>query len=261
MLKVKILGCGASGGVPMIGCNCATCLSDNPKNKRNRASIIIEKAGKSLLIDAGPDLRYQCLQNSIKSVDAVLITHDHADHVSGMDDLKAFNIIRNASLPIYSDASTIKFLHQRFGYAFSEMKTGAATWYKPQFDAIEIDGNDEFTLGDMHIKTFWQGHGYGRSLGVRVGDFAYSTDLNHLDEDALSCLMNLQVWVVDCLRYHKAPTHAHLDMTLEWIARLKPERAILTHMSHEIDYDEIIAKLPFGVVPAYDGMVIELYSR
>ncbi len=257
-MKVTVLGCGASAGVPLVGCGCAVCTSANPRNKRSRVSILIEGGGTKVLVDASPELREQCLRHRITSCDAVIITHNHADHVAGLDDARAFNYHLGTALPMYADRATLDGIMQRMPYIFQPMKQGAG-WFKSHFyPKVVAEDNPDFSIGALDFKGFWQGHGRINTLGIRVGDFAYSTDTNHLDDKAFKALEGVKIWLVDCLKRTPAPTHAHLDMTLEWIQKVKPELAILTHMSHDLDYDELVRTLPAGVVPAYDGMVIEV---
>ncbi len=257
-MTITVLGCGASGGVPLIGCDCAVCRSENPKNKRGRASILVESAGSRILIDTSPDLRQQALREGISQVDAILYTHAHADHVHGVDDARSFNFHRQASLPVYGTAETMQEITSRFNYAFGEPAKPGAVWFKPSLEAKEIEEYDLFSVGNMEIQSFFQHHGKGNSTGYRFGNFAYSTDVDKLGEDSLQLLEKLDVWLVDCLRYTPSPTHASLDLTLGWIDRLKPKLSILTHMAHEMDYELLREQLPPNVIPAYDGMLIHL---
>lgn len=256
-MRIKILGCGASAGVPVMGCDCAVCTSDNPKNVRSRVSVHIEAQGQRLLIDTGPDLRAQALRHGITQVDAILYTHDHADHTHGIDDVRSFNFAANKALPAYADNATWASLQQRFGYAFKPPITQYG-WFKPSLEPVEIEPFIPFDIGPVSIFPFAQTHGRIHSMGFRIGDFAYSTDVNAMSEASLEALQGLDVWVVDCLRYTPSPTHAHLEQTLQWITAVKPKRAILTHMSHEFDYDKLSAELPVNVEPGYDGLEITL---
>lgn len=258
MTRVTILGCGHSGGTPLIGCECSICKSDNPKNQRSRASIWLQSDTTSALVDSSPDLRRQALNNQLTHLDAVVYTHAHADHTHGIDDLRSFNYRANAALPIYADEATLASLRKRFSYAFGENPD--PLWYRPCLlaNTIKMDPPEKFFVGDIEFQPFWQHHGWGETLGFRVGNFAYSTDVKDFPEQSLVALDGLDVWLVDCLRYIESSSHAHLDLTLSWIKRFKPKRAILTHMSHEIDYDDLRKRLPDNVEPAYDGMVLHL---
>ena len=224
---------------------------------RRRASILIEEGSTRLLIDLSPDLRLQALDNGISTVDAMLLTHDHADHMHGVDDAKGFNFHRKGPIPCYGDAVTLHALRERFAYAIAKPD---APYYghKPALEPIIIKPYQSVTLGAMEVKTFLQLHGKMPTMGVRVGNIAYSTDVNNLPEKSLQALESLDVWVVDCLQREPAPTHAHLAMALGWVERLKPKLAILTHMSHVLEYGQMKRELPAGVIPAHDGLFIHM---
>jgi phosphoribosyl 1,2-cyclic phosphate phosphodiesterase len=258
-MKIIILGSGASPGVPIIGCSCKICTSDNPKNKRSRVSIYIEHEGTRILIDTSPDMRQQFITNKISSIDAIIYTHAHADHTHGIDDVRSFNYQNAAPIPAYMDSQTEQGIKSRFAYAFME-PIPAFGWFRPCLQPVEIKTNtyQDFTVGSLTITPFEQIHGKSKTIGIRIGDFAYSTDVNGLPQESLEALKGVKIWIVDCLQYDPAPTHAHLDMALGWIDIVRPERAILTHMSHVLDYDELALKLPKAVEPAFDGMVIDL---
>jgi phosphoribosyl 1,2-cyclic phosphate phosphodiesterase len=255
-MKITVLGCGSSTGVPIIGNKWGNCDPNEPRNRRRRASILVEGGGARVLVDTSPDLRAQALDAGFATVDAVLYTHGHADHTHGIDDLRALNQNRGDALPIYGDAATLEMLKDRFGYAFQPRPDEGPWWYRPSLIANPIDG--PFSLSHLSIIPFEQQHGRITTLGFRFGAFAYSPDVNGLSDAAFETLAGIDTWLVDCLRDGPTPGHASLSMTLEWIARLKPRRSILTHMSPELDYRTLCDTLPPGVEPAYDGMVIEL---
>jgi len=257
-MKITVLGSGGSGGVPVIGCGCAICTSVNPKNKRLRVSLLIEVEGVTILVDTSPDMRVQCLTHNIKAVDAIIYTHAHADHMHGIDDVRSFNFARNAPIDIYADAETLQALHARFAYVFLPPKPASPGWFRPCLNPMEVTPFMPFFIGGVEVLPFEQQHGQGKTLGLRIGDFAYSTDTNGLPEASLAALAGVDTWVVDCLRYEPAPTHAHLAMTLGWIEQVKPKRAYLTHLSHGFDYDALASELPPNVSPAYDGLVLEV---
>ncbi len=254
-MRVTVLGCGTSSGVPVIGCHCAVCTSGDPKNNRRRCAILIEQGPTRVLVDTPPDLRLQCLEAGVDRLDAILYTHAHADHVNGLDDLRAINFIMNRAIDAYGDAVVLARIRDRFGYAFlpPEPERG---WWRPALRPVLIDG--PFRIGELLVRPFEQRHGRNPSWGFRIGDFAYSPDVNGLPERAVEELRGLKVWIVDCLRERPHPSHAHLEQTLAWIAELRPERAILTHMNHELDYHELRRRLPAGIEPAYDGMVLNV---
>jgi len=254
-LQVTILGCGSSGGVPLIGNIWGPCNPNNPKNVRRRVSILVNINNKNFLIDTSPDLRMQMLDAKVKYIDAVLYTHSHADHANGIDDLRAFCWKRkdNSALPIYGDKYTIKQLEERFYYAFSS-NTGPAL---PSLKTNTISIGKNLIL-DTEILAIDQIHGKSHTLGYRFNNFAYSTDVNEFPEESYEMLQNLDLWIVDCVRYEPHYSHSHFDLTMEWIKKLKPKKAILTHMGHWLDYDELKAKCPKNVEPGVDGMHITL---
>jgi phosphoribosyl 1,2-cyclic phosphate phosphodiesterase len=254
-MKVTVLGCGTSSGVPMIGCRCAVCTSGDPRDRRRRCAILIEQGATRILVDTPPDLRCQLLEAGVDRLDAILYTHAHADHVNGIDDLRALNFLMQRPLPAYGEAAVLARIRERFAYAFLPPEADKG-WWRPALEPVLIDG--PFTVGPFAITAFEQQHGRLPSWGFRVGGLAYSPDVNGLPEAALTALAGVDVWLVDCLRERPHPSHAHLEQTLAWIAELKPRRAILTHMNHEVAYRDLAARLPAGVEPAYDGMVLEL---
>lgn len=256
-MKVRILGCGSSGGVPLIGCKCAVCTSADPRNKRTRVSIVVEHEGTRVLVDASPDLRQQFLAADLSVVDAVILTHGHADHAHGLDELRSVNYYRNAPLDLWAAPDCLAEVQRRFGYAF-EPPTADGIWYLPSLVPRPVDG--PFEIGRLRIEPFQQIHGVGRDpvLGLRFGNFAYSTDVKEMPEAAFEVLKGIEVWVVDCLSERPNPAHSHLEQTLAWIRRVGPKRAILTHMNHSIDYHELAARLPPGVEPGHDGLVVDV---
>ncbi len=252
-MRVIILGCGASGGVPLIGCECPVCQSENPCNKRRRVSILVEDEATRLLVDASPDLRAQLLYARVGRLDAVLFTHDHADHVHGIDDLRAVNHQIDQALDAHGRAEDLASIAARFGYAFAPIKPGHG-WYKPQLVSRAIEG--PFRVGTIDVIPFEQRHGRKISLGFRFGALGYSTDVNELDEAAFAALAGIDTWIVDCQDPRPNPVHAYPELVFRWIERIKPRRTILTHMNHEMDYETLCAELPANVEPAHDGMVI-----
>lgn len=254
-MKVTILGCGGSGGVPLIGDDWGACNPGNPKNRRLRVSILVESGDTTILVDTSPDLRQQALTVGLKNLDAVLFTHAHADHLNGIDDLRPMNRLLNRALDVYGSPQTIREIRDRFDYVFASIKPGAG-FYKPCLMPHEVTG--PFAIGGVSIVPFEQDHGYSTTTGFRIGDMAYSTDVVDLPEEAFAALKGLKLWIVDCLRFEPHETHAHLDKALAWIERVKPQRAVLIHMNHAVDYDELAARLPPGVEPAFDFMTIDI---
>lgn len=231
------------------------CDPDNPKNRRRRPSILVESGGSRLLVDTSPDLREQLLAADVWEIDAILYTHAHADHVNGIDDIRSLNFHSRGPIDAYGSRQALDTLIERFGYVF-EPYGDEPRFYRPCLTPHEIDG--PIRLGGVDITPFWQEHASIPSLGFRFNKFAYSTDVKELSEEAFAILEGVEVWIVDCLSETPHPAHSHLEQTLQWIERVAPRRAVLNHLSHRMDYDKLSAKLPAGVEPAFDGMVIEL---
>ncbi len=254
-MKITVLGCGTSQGVPRIGGKINNgwghCDPNNPKNRRRRVSIMLEEGDTRLIIDTGPDFREQALDAGFTTLTAVLYTHDHADHTHGIDDLRAIAQNMKTEVPVYSNVHTLRILKERFGYIFK-----GRPYYKAICTANEIDLNP-FSIGDIKdIQAMELAHGAIYSYGYRFGNFCYCTDFHEIPERSEQYLYDLDVWIVDCLREDPHPTHSHLEQTLGYIEKFKPKRAILTHMTAELDYETLKKELPSGVEPAYDGMVI-----
>ena len=262
-MKVTVLGCGGSGGVPLAadqpGGTWGNCDPANPKNRRRRVSVHVAARGRagpaSILIDTSPDLRVQLLDARITGIDAVLFTHAHGDHCHGIDELRTLAHRRRGPIEAYMGPVTLARLTRRFDYAFASSRDSDSI-YRPLLEDRAIDG--PFEAAGVPVTPFVQDHGPETTLGYRIGRLAYSTDLVNLDEAAFDVLAGVEVWIVDCLRFEPHPTHTHFDRTMDWIARVKPARAILTHMNHTLDYDELAARCPPGVEPGYDGLTIEL---
>lgn len=254
-MRVTLLGCGGSGGVPAVGNIWGACDPANPKNRRQRCSVLVERAETIILIDTSPDCRAQLLDAGVKRLDAVLYTHPHADHLHGIDELRGINRLMRRPVPIWADATTLRQIEERFGYALKPLEPDSS-FYKPTLEPHEIEG--PFTVAGVEILPFEQDHGFSTTLGFRIGAFGYSTDVVELDEKAFETLAGVELWIVDCLRRDPHPTHSHLEKTLRWIDRVKPRRAILTHMDPVLDYATLRAELPEGVEPGYDGLMVEL---
>lgn len=255
-MRVTVLGSGSSGGTPMPGPDgWGACDPAEPKNRRTRPSILVEEGDTRILVDTSPDLRQQLLDAKIWQVDAIVYTHAHADHVNGIDDVRSLNFHRQGAIDAYGSRATLDTLIERFGYVF-EPYHGTPRFFRPCLTPREITG--PFVLGEIAITPFAQVHGRMPTLGFRFNNFAYSTDVKELSDDAFAVLAGIEGWIVDCLSETPHPTHSHLAQTLEWIERVAPRRAILNHLSHRMDYRTLAAKLPPGVEPAFDGLVIEI---
>jgi phosphoribosyl 1,2-cyclic phosphate phosphodiesterase len=263
VLDVTILGCGSSGGVPRADGNWGDCDPAEPKNFRTRCSIMLRRRGEgperetTVLVDASPEFRIQAARAGMKRLDAILLTHDHADQVHGLDDVRAFYLRQQARIPCWMDAATDATMMRRFGYIFEGEGGYPAICDRaaiPRHGEVwQVDGPS----GAIPIVTFDQDHGGVRSVGYRFGGVAYSSDVVGLDEAAFEALADLDVWIVDALRYRPHPTHAHLERALEWIARVRPKRAILTNMHIDLDFERLRRELPPGVEPAFDGLAFQ----
>ena len=262
-LRFTILGCGSSGGVPRPALGWGDCDPNNPKNRRRRTSLLVERrsaAGATrVLVDTSPDLREQLLGAAVDWLDAVLVTHEHADHTHGIDDLRALFIARRRRVPIYLDERTSQLMRVRFAYCFAA-RPGSD--YPPiveerplvEGQTVTVDGKG----GPISALPFLQLHGDITSLGFRFGTLAYSCDLNGLPAESVTRLGGLDVWILDALRYSTHPSHLSLDESLAWIERLRPRRAILTNLHSDLDYETLRARLPPHVEPAFDGLSVEL---
>jgi phosphoribosyl 1,2-cyclic phosphate phosphodiesterase len=258
-LRFTILGCGSSGGVPRIGGDWGDCDPLNPKNRRRRCSLLVERltaAGTTTaLIDTSPDMREQLLDANVQAVDAVIYTHAHADHMNGIDDLRQLTFRQRRRIPVWADGPTQDALLSRFGYAFVQPQGSP---YPPILDMHTIDG--PITIagpgGEITFTPFRADHGSSDALGFRIGPLAYLPDAVDIPAESWAHLANLDCWIVDALRRKPHPTHAHLALTLDWIARAKPTRAVITDMHNDLDHDTLCAELPPHIRPAFDGMVI-----
>ena len=261
-LKITVLGCGSSGGVPRIGNQWGACDPNQPRNRRTRCSVLVKREGANgqtgVLVDTSPDMRAQLLDAGVCWLDGVLFTHDHADHSHGIDDLRVVAFNGRRRVDVHMSPDTEKVLRQRFGYCF---ETQQGNPYPPILDPhtiypgrpVMVDGEG----GAIMALPFDQAHGHTRTLGFRFGNVAYSCDVSDIPDASLTALEGLEVWIVDALRRTPHPSHFALDDTLRWIERVKPKRAFLTNMHIDLDYDTLLRELPEGVEPAYDGLVVE----
>jgi phosphoribosyl 1,2-cyclic phosphate phosphodiesterase len=248
MLEINVLGCGSSVGVPVVACKCSVCKSDSSYNKRLRSSIIIKQNETKILVDFGFDVRTQLINNDVYHLDGAILTHDHADHVGGLDELRIFFLVHGKPLDIYVNESIAPQIFEQYNYLFADGKL-------VMHPINELQG---LNIGDIKLQLFPQIHGPIRSLGVRVADFVYSCDVSAIPSESEQYLKNMDIWVVDCMDYKSTFAHAGLERIMEWREKYKPQKTYLTNMNHNIDYHKIITELPVDIMPLYDGFKIKL---
>lgn len=254
-MKIKILGSGTSTGVPVIGCNCRICGSGSPKNIRTRASITIEKNGKTILVDTSTDLRQQALSNNLRKVNAVLFTHTHADHIHGIDELRSFNIVLGAQIPCYAKPAVVSKIKRLFPYIFSD-EPGDSYTFTPRIELSPIEApSDLFGIRVIPIDIY---HGPELIFGYRFDDAAYLTDCSGIPRHSEELLSGLKLLIIGALRHMPHPTHYSISQAIEEARRLSPCRAIFTHLGHEVDYKEAMISMPPGMELAYDGLEVEI---
>lgn len=257
--RFTILGCGSSGGVPRLGGHWGECDPKNPKNNRRRCSLLVEQDGPNgttrVLIDTSPDLRYQLLDAGVGTLDAVIYTHGHADHVHGIDDLRQIFFNQRTRIPVWADGPTQERLLGSFSYVFIQPPSSP---YPPILEMRTIDGDVtiEGDGGPITFNPFEVDHGSIDALGFRIGDVAYLPDVASIPDAAWPSLANLDCWIVDALRREPHPTHSHLENTLAWIEKTQPKQAVLTNMHIDLDYETVADETPAHVTPAYDGMTL-----
>jgi phosphoribosyl 1,2-cyclic phosphate phosphodiesterase len=261
-LKLTILGCGSSAGVPRVGVGWGACNPSNPKNRRRRCSVLVEKTAAdgttSVLVDTTPDLRDQLLGADVRRLDAVLYTHEHADHIHGIDDLRPLAIVMHKRIPVYATRTTAELIQTRFGYCF---KTPAGSGYPPILEMRSLRPSTTTVIpgpgGSIAALPFSMVHGDIEALGFRFGNVAYAPDVSRMPEESLDYLEGLEVLIIDALRYTPHPTHFSVSEALELIAKVRPRRAILTNLHTDLDYEALRRELPPQIEPAYDGLQIE----
>ena len=251
--RLTFLGTGTSQGVPMIGCDCEVCKSTDPRDKRLRASVLVEHEGQKILVDAGPDFRYQMLREGICSLDAILLTHNHKDHTGGLDDIRAFNYHEKKATQIYCEKYVEDSLRQEYSYAFAEVKyPGAPEWN------VHIIDEKPFSINGVEIIPIRGKHFKLPVLGYRFGNIAYCTDMNHISEEEYSKLEGLDHFIINCVRRGRHISHYSLEQAIEVAGKVGAEHSWLTHLSHQLPcYEELVKELPEGILPAFDGLVIE----
>jgi len=257
-MKITLLGCGTSVGVPALGgLGWGRCNPENPKNRRQRSSVLIETNKITLLVDAGPDVRNQLLDAKINKIDAVLLTHAHADHTSGLPELRPYYFAHKTKVPIFSNIETLNVVERQFDFLFTE-KTGSPSYFVPPMTLNKI-GLGTLEIGNLSIDVINQSHGNIDSLGfIFDKKFAYNTDVVKMPEVNFDKFNNLDLWIVEALREEPHESHSHFEQTFNWIKRVNPKKAVLTHLGWESDYDYIVSICPDNVYPGYDGMVFKI---
>lgn len=262
-LKITILGCGSSPGTPRVNGDWGACDPANPKNRRMRASILVESIGlngtTTVVVDTGPDFRAQMLMANVKSLDAVVYTHPHADHIHGVDDVRTFVLVNRQRMPVWADDATLHTLRASFDYCFT---TPNGSDYPPILEPHMIDHMTAFNIdgqgGSLTFEPLYQIHGGIHSLGFRIGDFAYCSDVSAFPDATLAKMQGLDTLIIDALQYREHPSHLSLDQSLSIIKTLKPKHAFLTHMHIPMDYETVKNATPNNVEPCYDGMTIKI---
>jgi phosphoribosyl 1,2-cyclic phosphate phosphodiesterase len=258
-VRLTFLGTGTSFGVPQVGCNCAVCRSPDPRDKRTRVGAVVESAGGTrLLLDTPPELRVQLIANGIDRVDAVLFTHDHADHTHGIDDIRAISVRRDGPLPMYGSAVTMQSLHDKFRYVFDESMRPMPGTAKPEGQTFVIEPGTPVTIGDVVVQPFTVPHGRFDVTAFRIGPLGYVTDAKVLPDAAIATLRGVKVLVLNALFRTAHPTHLSIPEAIAVAREIGAERTYLTHLTHENFHADLEAELPTGVMPAFDGLTVRV---
>jgi phosphoribosyl 1,2-cyclic phosphate phosphodiesterase len=252
-MQLTILGAGSSAGTPVVGCNCKTCTSDNQRNKRTRCSSFVTlDSGEVILIDTGPDLRFQALREGLNRVDAVLYTHTHADHLHGIDDLRAFCQLQRKQIPLYTYGEAVQHIKAKFGYT---LRDASDFWEIPVLSIHKVEG--AFELFGHRITPIPVFHGRTMIYGYRIGNFAYITDVSNIPDESFALLQGLDLLLIDCLRVDKHPTHINIEQSLQYVGQIKAKQSVLIHMTHDLEYQSLTDTLPNNVAVGYDGLKLQ----
>ncbi len=257
-MRFRFLGTGTSFGVPQVGCRCAVCRSNDPRDKRTRSGAVLEVGGSRILIDTPPELRLQLVAAGLDRVDAVLYTHEHADHTNGIDDLRIFTVRRPEPLPVYGPPETLERLQAAFRYIFDDDVEAYAGTSKPHLAPRALTPGTPVTIAGVEVLPLAFEHGHLRVFGYRVGQLAYLTDVKAVPPLERQALQDLKVLVLNALWWRPHPTHLSIDEAIQTVADLRPQRAFLTHLTHETGHAALAARLPAGMAPAHDGLVVEI---
>ena len=256
-MRITLLGTGTSTGVPMIGCRCPVCTSTDPRDRRLRTSALIESADGNVLIDAGPDMRQHLLTARVRSLHGVLLTHEHQDHIGGLDDLRPLNYRMQSSITLYGQQRTIDAVKSRYHYAFSESSGGSS---RPNLSLSPITPWHSFTLANLTIMPIPITHGSLHILGFRIGNFAYITDASTIDDEVCKALTGVDVLVINALRDEPHPMHLSFTQATEYVNQIGPKRAYFVHLSHDVRHADLAPRLPAHIQPGYDGLMFEVPS-
>ena len=257
-MRLTVLGTGTSFGVPQVGCRCAVCRSADPRDRRTRTAAILQSGDRTLLIDTPCELRLQLAAAGIDRVDAVLYTHEHADHVGGIDDLRIFSLRRRAPVPCYAPAATVAYLRSAFRYIFDEAIPVPDGTSKPRLDLQPLESGVPAVIAGVEVLPIAFDHGYSAVFGYRMGDVAYVTDVKEVPRAAIARLAGVRVLVMSALWWREHPTHQSIPEAIEVARAIGAQRTYLTHLSHETSHADLLTRLPAGIEPAYDGLIVEV---
>lgn len=257
-MRLTLLGTGTSMGVPQIGCHCAVCRSGDPRDRRSRTSALLEVAGTNILIDTPPELRLQLLQAGTSHLDAVLYTHEHADHVHGIDDLRSFSLLQRHPIPLYAPPATARYLQRTFRYIFDDTVVPLDGTSKPRLTVEPIGADSPLSIAGVEVRPIAFEHGHSQVYGYRVGPVAYLTDVKRVPPEARALLRGVRVLVLNALWWREHPTHLSIEDAIEVAQDIGAEQTLLTHLTHETGHQELLDRLPPRIAPGYDGMQVEI---